>query len=98
MSYLKARNDSASTVGLEILLSVAFGFLAGRWLDEKLGTQPYITIVGFLFGMATAGRFLVRAARRMKSRTDADGFRPADTDRDARFALEQKEKRRRDEP
>lgn len=94
MSYIKARTDSLSTVGLEILLSVAFGFLGGRWLDTKLGTHPYITIVGFLFGMAAATRFLVRAAKRMKSRTDEDGFRPADADRDARFALEQKKKKR----
>ena len=33
------------TVGLEVVLSIVFGVLAGRWLDGKLGTEPWIMIV-----------------------------------------------------
>ena len=28
------------------------GALAGRWLDDQLGTQPWLLILGFLVGMA----------------------------------------------
>ena len=94
MDYYKARNNSYASVGLEILLSVLFGFLIGRWLDGKFGTDPYITIGGFVFGMATAARFLMRAAKRMKDDTARDGFRPADAGRSARYAMESKKKRK----
>lgn len=95
LEYYKARNSNYATVGLEILLSVLFGFLLGRWLDGKFGTDPYITVVGFFFGLATAGRFLHRAAKRMKADTDNDGFKDSKVGRDARYALDQKEKRKR---
>jgi F0F1-type ATP synthase assembly protein I len=97
VSYLKARNDRLGTVGLEIVLSVALGFLGGHWLDGKFGTHPYLTAVGFFLGLATAGRFLWQAAQRMKARTENDGFRKADAGRGARFALEQTDKLRQRE-
>jgi len=27
------------------------GALAGRWLDDQLGTQPWLLVLGFLVGM-----------------------------------------------
>ncbi len=98
MSYLKARNDRLGTVGLDIVLSVLFGFLGGRWLDGKLDTHPYLTVLGFALGLATAGRFLWRAARRMKARTEGDGFREADAGRDARFKMDRKREEDEGEP
>ncbi len=89
---INARNDRLGAVGLEIVLSIALGFFGGRWLDEKFGTAPYLAVLGFVFGLATAGRFLWRAAQRMKARTETDGFRNADAGRSARFALDQKKK------
>jgi F0F1-type ATP synthase assembly protein I len=83
-----------STVGLEMALSVLFGTLAGQWLDGKLGTSPWLLIAGVFFGAAAAGRFLWRAARRMQKATEKDGFDPSHTGRPARFALEEKERRR----
>jgi F0F1-type ATP synthase assembly protein I len=88
LEYYKARNSNYATVGLEVVLSVLFGFLVGRWLDGKFATSPYIAIAGFVFGLATAARFLVRAARRMKAETQKDGFREADAGRAARYALD----------
>jgi F0F1-type ATP synthase assembly protein I len=93
MEYYKARNSNYATVGLEILVSVLFGFLIGRWLDGKFGTHPYITIAGFLLGLATAGRFVLRAARRMKSETENDDFREADVGRSARYAMDRKNRK-----
>ncbi len=94
LEYYKARNSNYTTVGLEVLLSVLFGFLIGRWLDGKFGTAPYITVVGFLFGMATAARFLHRAAKRMQRDTEKDGFREADVGRTARYSMDRDKRKR----
>ena len=55
---------SASSVGLELGLSVVFGVLFGRWLDDKLGTAPWL-IIGFLvLGLVAGFRSVMRAVRR----------------------------------
>lgn len=56
-----------STLGLNIVLSVLFGFGAGYWLDGKLGTEPWLSVVGFGFGLAAATRFLLEAMRQMRA-------------------------------
>jgi F0F1-type ATP synthase assembly protein I len=55
---------SYGTVGLEVVLSVVVGLLAGSWLDRRLDTAPWLTIVGVAYGVAAAARALYRAARR----------------------------------
>lgn len=60
---------SWSTVGLEIVLSMLFGFLGGRWLDGKLGTDPWLSGVGFLFGCAAAVKAVRRTLAEMKAVT-----------------------------
>lgn len=35
-------------------LSILIGYGAGWWLDERLGTEPWLQIIGFLLG-AVAG-------------------------------------------
>lgn len=91
---LKAMASSYSTVGLELVLSIIVGFLGGRWLDGKLGTHPWLSLVGFFFGVAAGFRTLWRAGRRMQRETERDGFREEDTDRAARFELEERRKER----
>lgn len=61
--YPSSNLGQFTTLGIEVGLSVVFGLLGGWWIDEKLGTSPWITLLGTGFGMATAGRALVRAAR-----------------------------------
>ena len=58
------------TVGLEVVLSVLVGFLGGWWLDQKLGTNPWLTLIGFAYGVAAAARALYRAARRAAKEAD----------------------------
>jgi F0F1-type ATP synthase assembly protein I len=53
-----------STVGLELALSIAFGYYGGRWLDEKLGTEPWLQWIGLGFGLAAGALSLYRAVRR----------------------------------
>ena len=54
------------TLGLEIALSIALGLLGGSWLDKKLGTYPWLTVIGFGYGLAVAGRALYRALKQSK--------------------------------
>ncbi|HEX6277978.1 MAG TPA: AtpZ/AtpI family protein [Polyangiaceae bacterium] len=55
---------SYGMVGLEVVLSVLVGFFGGYWLDGKLDTRPWLTLIGFAYGVAAAARALYRAARR----------------------------------
>jgi F0F1-type ATP synthase assembly protein I len=55
---------SYGTVGIEVVLSVVVGLFGGSWLDRKLGTGPWLTVVGVVYGIAAAARALYRAARR----------------------------------
>lgn len=55
---------SYGAVGLEVVLSIALGLVAGSWLDKRFGTGPWLTIVGVAYGVAAAARALYRAARR----------------------------------
>ena len=42
--------DLAMQVGLTLALSVVLLTLGGRWLDAKLGTEPWLMIIGILWG------------------------------------------------
>lgn len=55
---------SYGTVGLELALSILFGFLGGRWLDQKLGTSGWLSVVGLAFGGVAGGRAVWRALER----------------------------------
>jgi ATP synthase protein I len=41
-----------SIIGIQFPVAIALGFFFGRWLDGHLGTQPWLTIVFALFGIA----------------------------------------------
>lgn len=81
-----------ATLGLEIALSVLFGFLGGHWLDGRFDTAPWLTLIGTFFGVATAVRFLYRAAQRNQKAMGRDGFKASQTDRPARYKLEEDNK------
>lgn len=81
---------SYGTIGLEMVLSVLFGMFGGRWLDGRFDTAPYLMLIGFGFGVAAAIRALLRAMAEMRRQTARDGFRESQTDRPARFTLEQR--------
>jgi F0F1-type ATP synthase assembly protein I len=54
------------TIGLEVGLSVVVGLLGGQYLDGRFGTGPWLTVLGFGFGLAAAVRSVMRQMRRMK--------------------------------
>lgn len=55
---------SASSVGLELGLSVIIGLAIGYYLDQQLGTQPWLMLVMLGFGFAAGFRGVLRAVKR----------------------------------
>jgi F0F1-type ATP synthase assembly protein I len=41
-----------STIGLSFVFALVLGFGAGYWLDRTLGTQPWLSFIGFFCGLA----------------------------------------------
>jgi len=64
---------SASSAGLELGIAVAIGALFGRWLDGKLGTEPWMLLVFLVIGLIAGFRGVLRAvARAEKAAEKAD--------------------------
>jgi len=47
--------------------SILVGFFLGRWADSKLGTDPYLMIIGLVLGMGAAGRELYRLVKKAQA-------------------------------
>jgi ATP synthase protein I len=62
-----------ATLGLEFALSVLVGLFGGRWLDARLGTAPWLAVVGFGFGVAAGARAIYRAARAANLAAEREG-------------------------
>jgi ATP synthase protein I len=60
------------TVGLDLIVSIAIGYFAGRWIDARFGGKGWITMLGVVFGVITGFRFLWRAAKRMEHDLEKD--------------------------
>ena len=52
--------------------AIGIGYLGGHFLDHKLGTQPWLSYLGFLAGIGAAIKALVRVTRAYK-REQGDG-------------------------
>ena len=57
-------------LGIELALSTVIGLLLGRWLDGKFGTEPWLTLVGLMFGVIAGFRSLIETARKATRNTD----------------------------
>jgi ATP synthase protein I len=49
-----------STIGLAFVFALVLGFGAGFWLDERLGTKPWLSLLGFAMGLAAGVLNVVR--------------------------------------
>ena len=47
---------SVSSIGIALVLAIFGCFYLGRWLDQKLGTEPYLTLLFLLIGIAAGFR------------------------------------------
>lgn len=61
-----------STIGIEIAISIVVGILGGRWLDSKLDTEPFLTVLGMTFGVVAGFRSLYRTTRQEQKRLKDD--------------------------
>ena len=41
-------------VGWYVSVSILFGVIAGRWLDDRFGSEPWLLIAGLLLGITVA--------------------------------------------
>ena len=57
-------------LGIELALSTVIGLLLGRWLDGKFGTEPWLTLVGLVFGVIAGFRSLIETARKATRNSD----------------------------
>jgi len=57
-------------LGIELALSTVIGLLLGRWLDGKFGTEPWLTLVGLVFGVIAGFRSLIETARKASRNAD----------------------------
>jgi ATP synthase protein I len=55
------------SLGLQVALSIFIGYGIGRYLDTRLGTHPWLTVVFFLLGVAAAIRNLGLAIRKLRN-------------------------------
>lgn len=49
-----------SGAGFTLAASIALGALAGNWLDQKLGTAPWLLVLGFILGVAAGALQMAR--------------------------------------
>jgi len=54
---------STGALGIEIAVAIGIGYFGGRYLDQKLGTDPWLAWVGFGAGVGAAIKALVRVVR-----------------------------------
>jgi ATP synthase protein I len=55
------------SLGLQVALSIFIGYGAGKYLDGKFNTDPWLTIVFFILGIAAAGRNLGLAIKKLRN-------------------------------
>lgn len=63
---------SASSVGLELGISVVLTLLLGIWLDGKLGTAPWMMLLGLALGLTAGFRGVLRAVHRSDRAAEAE--------------------------
>lgn len=60
------------TVPAIMFAAPAVGYFIGNWADAKLGTEPYLLIVGVVFGFTAAGVEVYRLVKKSSALEDTD--------------------------
>jgi ATP synthase protein I len=55
---------SYSYVGIFFGVAVCIGLFAGRWADHRWHTEPWLTLVGVVIGVAAGFRELYRLSKK----------------------------------
>jgi len=68
----------AISFAFTLAAAMGLGFLGGRFLDSRLGTDPWLTLIGLAFGVVAAFRILVRDLLRSMAGDVRNGDQPSD--------------------
>jgi ATP synthase protein I len=63
---------NASSVGLELGLSVGLGLLVGFYMDRWLGTEPWLMLLWLTLGLIAGFRGVFRSVARADRAAEAD--------------------------
>lgn len=70
-----SKGQRLALVGTELAVSILIGLLGGHWLDERLSTRPWLTLLGLLLGIAAGFKSLYRVAQREQARISREAER-----------------------
>lgn len=59
-----------STIGLTLVIATVIGLAAGYYLDQWLGTAPWLTLIGLVLGIAAGFVNLFRSVKRAERNID----------------------------
>jgi ATP synthase protein I len=59
-----------SSIGLTLVLATVIGLVAGYYGDRWLGTKPWLTLIGLLFGIAAGFVSLFRTLKKSEREFD----------------------------
>lgn len=54
----------ASSIGIAMVIAIFGCLYLGRWLDQELGTEPYLTFLFLMIGIAAGFRNMYLLAKR----------------------------------
>lgn len=60
------------TLGIQLALAVIVFFFAGKWLDDWLGTAPWLMLAGIALGITGGLTQFLRTALRMGQKSDEE--------------------------
>lgn len=66
------RDAGAISIGIELVVSVVIGLVAGAWLDRRFATGPWLTLLGILIGSAAGFRSLIQYGKRAQARAEKE--------------------------
>ena len=58
------------SIGIEFSMAVILCLLAGRWADERYGTDPCLTLAGIVLGTTVGFVSMARAVRNSNREND----------------------------
>jgi len=69
------RIADASSLGLAFPIAIVIGYFFGRWLDQVLGTAPWMMAIFSIFGIAAGFVNALRTAIRIGREEDEESSR-----------------------
>jgi len=65
-----AKAGIGMALGFEFVGFIAVGILLGRWIDQRLGTEPIALLVGMLVAIVAASLHIYQMANRLMRSDD----------------------------